>query len=135
MSSVANMGVLRNVVEETVWDMPPCHWVIGSRCFKGTYYLHFQTSEGLRRKPANIFDTSILTSVFLGEFLLIIWKFDAVLLNTIVLSYYLLNLMCMTYQYLFLHPSWEIDCNPDKFLYSVILRVPDSIPFSSIGII
>jgi hypothetical protein len=37
MISVAYMEVLSKVVEESVWDMPPCHGIIGSWHFKGTF--------------------------------------------------------------------------------------------------
>jgi len=83
MTSIANMEVLSKVVEESVWDMPPCHWIICSRHFKGTFL-----------------------GIWLSEKK---WcKFDAVLLSIVILSYYLLNLICMTFQYLILHPSWEV---------------------------
>jgi len=41
----------------------------------------------------------------------------------------------MTFKYLVLQPSWEVECHPDMFSYSVILRFPDFIQFSYTGIL
>jgi hypothetical protein len=119
------------VVEESVWDMPPCHGIIGSWHFKGTFSGIWRSDK----KTCTLLWHHHFDRFFLRWIWLKIWKFDAVLLSIVILCYYLLNLIYMTFQHLVLHPTWEVECHPDIFLYLIILRFRDFIQFSYTGII